>query len=272
MEIDILISALVLLLKEELIKLHLHWKQETDDLFEIYIKEHIPNLPENVDRKLLIKDLAQAIRDRQVERLSRTDSLSSVNLGELLKEDIPLQDNPRSTEDILDELENLEGLSRVKHRIRNIAQAIEMQKFREKKGMSGDPLEVHLILKGASYEKRMLTVRLLGELFSSMGYLSCAGFTDFRPVRSETSTAGDFVLSIRESFGRALGSILLVDADMIVQGDAAVLANGLAEQASVHRGKLTIILCGEETAIEKLLEMSPALKGCFSFTLDFVPY
>jgi hypothetical protein len=260
MEQDV-ISALVLLLKEELSKLRLRWKRDTDHLFEIYAKEYLLNHPQ-ADGALLVKEMVKAVRDRQLKRLSRTDSLSSLKLGEILEEDIPLQGRPRLTEDILDELENLKELSRVKHRIRNIAQTIEMQKFREKKGLE-EPLALHLVLKGASPEKRTLTVRLLGELFRSMAYLSGAGFTEFRPAGSETAAPG-----IEEAFGRALGGILLLDADAMVYADVSP-AQELAEQESANRGKLTMILYGEEAAIEKLFETSPAFRKCFVFTLDF---
>ncbi|MDR2094515.1 MAG: hypothetical protein LBP76_03230 [Treponema sp.] len=266
-----MINTIVLLLKEELTKLHLHWKQEAGDLFEIYAREYLLNLPEEIDRDTMVKEMAGAIRNRQIERLSRTDALSSLNLGEILQEDILFQDSPRSTEDILDELENLEGLSRVKHRIRNIAQAIEMQKFREKRG-STEPLALHLILKGASPEKRMLTVRLLGELFFSMGYLSRTGFTEFPPAASETSAAGDPAPGSGEALNRRPGGILLVDADTILRGDTASLSGELTEQASAAGGKLTMILYGEEMSIEKLLGISPVLKKCFAFTLDFDPH
>jgi hypothetical protein len=265
-----LISALVLLLKEELSKLHLHWKQEAGYLFEIYAKEYLSNRPET-DRDMLVKEMVKAIRDRQLERLGRTDSLSSLKLGEILKEDIPLQGSPRLTEKILDELENLKEISRVKHRIRNIAQTIEMQKFRKKRG-AGEPLALHLILKGASSEKRTLTVRLLGELFFSMAYLSAAGFTEFPPARAETTASASPVLDIldiKEAFSRALGGILLLNADAMVHGDTASLVEELAEQESANRGKLTMILYGEEAAIKKLFEANPAFKRCFSFTLDF---
>jgi hypothetical protein len=264
-----LIHMIVLLLKEELTKLHLHWTQESEDLFEIYAGEYILNLPDVSDRDTLAKEMAGAIRDRQIERLSRTDSLSSLNLGEILKEDIPVQDNPRSTEDILDELENLEGLSRVKHRIRNIAQAIEMQKFREKRG-SVEPLALHLILKGASPEKKTLTAHLLGELFFSMGYLSGAGFTEFTPADSGTS--GDSARAVGEALSRAWGGILLIDADTMLQGDTVSLSGELEKQASAGSGKLTMLLCGNGAALDKLLGISPALKECFSFTLDFYPH
>jgi hypothetical protein len=263
---------LVLFLEEELGKKGLRYQSGIHECFERFLAERLEENAQNINSRLFIREAAEAIRLRQMERLKQADSVSTESLAEIRFEDIPLKNKHLTTEELLEKLENFKGLFRVKHRIRNIAQAIEMRKFREKRGIAGEPLAIHLILTGGSFEERLSLVMLIGELFCSMGFLSSAEITVFFPGRLPEEDRR----AVQDACRDAAGAVLLIETDksgaLPANSGAALFpehaAAELAAQIEAGRGKFTAILSGRDEDIQKILEKNPVLKDVFTRTLE----
>lgn len=187
------------------------------------------------------------------------------------------KDKPVSIDEIMKELDSLIGLTKVKKLVKELRAFIEIQKCREKEGLTTEPLVMHMIFKGNPGTGKTTVARILGNIFKEMGLLQKGHLVEVERADLVGEYIGHTAQKTREQIKKALGGILFID-------EAYSLARGgekdfgkeaidtLVKAMEDYKDNLILILAGYEKEMEDFLKSNPGLKSRFPIHIDFTDY
>ena len=74
----------------------------------------------------------------------------------------------KNIDEIMEELDSLIGLKKVKKLVKEIRAFIEIQKRRKEEGLNNEPLVMHMIFKGNPGTGKTTVARIIGSLFKEL--------------------------------------------------------------------------------------------------------
>jgi len=185
--------------------------------------------------------------------------------------------NQVKPEAILQELNELIGLSEVKNLVSEIYAYVEIQKKRIKEKLCADPLVLHMIFKGNPGTGKTTVARIIGKLFRAMGVLTKGHLIEVERADLVGEYIGHTAQKTREQIKKALGGILFID-------EAYSLARGgekdfgkesidvLVKAMEDQKDNLILILAGYKQEMEWFLRCNPGLRSRFPIHIDFPDY
>ncbi len=180
----------------------------------------------------------------------------------------------RRVEEILQELDELIGLQKIKRLVREIRAFIEIQKRRAQLGLATEPMVLHMIFRGNPGTGKTTVARILGRLFAEMGVLQRGHLVEVERADLVGEYIGHTAQRTREQIKKALGGILFID-------EAYSLARGgekdfgkeaidtLVKAMEDHKDNLVLILAGYQREMRLFLETNPGLRSRFPIHIDF---
>lgn len=180
-------------------------------------------------------------------------------------------------EDVLEELNSLVGLDKVKELVNEIHAYIKIQQERKKRGLLSDPLVLHMIFKGNPGTGKTTVARILGKAFANMGLLTKGHLVEVERADLVGEFIGQTAQKTREVIKRAIGGVLFID-------EAYSLARGgekdfgkeaidtLVKAMEDYKDNIILILAGYKSEMENFLRANPGLKSRFPIHLEFPDY
>lgn len=181
------------------------------------------------------------------------------------------------TEQVLEELNGLIGLSEVKNLVSEISAYVQIQQQREKASLRTEQLVLHMIFKGNPGTGKTTIARIMGKLFRSMGVLSQGHLIEVERADLVGEYIGHTAHKTREQIKKAMGGILFID-------EAYSLARGgekdfgkesidvLVKAMEDHKDNLVLILAGYKREMEWFLRSNPGLYSRFPIHITFPDY
>lgn len=174
---------------------------------------------------------------------------------------------PEKPEDILAELDHLEGLADVKESLQGLVAKVRHAQRRVEEGHAETVPELHLVLTGNPGTGKTTVARLYGRLLKSLGILRTGQFVEV--VRSElvgphlAESAG----LMRSALESADGGVLFIDEAYALArpNDRAGLEviDELVAQLEARRGSLAVVLAGYPGPMASLMDRNPGLRSRF---------
>ncbi len=229
-----------------------------------------------------VSKLAERMRERRAERLTGCDiaSCSNEDMQTFLPMDIPEEQCQRMgkkvdrLEDILNSLDDLIGLSRVKQMIRTMINRLKVEKVR---GHGNVPGPGHYIFVGNPGTGKTTVARKMGEMFRALGLLKKGHLVETGRSDLVAGYMGQTAIKTREVLEKSLDGVLFIDeAYQIIEGQQDSFGREALEALVAfmenHRDRLCIIAAGYPVPMQRFIGENPGLPSRFTAEIPFENY
>jgi SpoVK/Ycf46/Vps4 family AAA+-type ATPase len=184
---------------------------------------------------------------------------------------------PRKFEDLLEELNALVGLERVKTEVNQLVNLLRVQKMREAKGMSALPISRHFVFYGNPGTGKTTVARLLAQIYRALEILSRGHLLETDRAGLVAGYVGQTALKVKEVVGNALGGILFIDeAYSLTSGDGEDFGQEAVETLlklmEDNRYDLVVVVAGYTNKMDEFISSNPGLRSRFNKFIHFEDY
>ena len=187
-------------------------------------------------------------------------------------------ENDQSLEELLDELGNLIGLSKVKDKVYDLIAYQKVQKMRSEHGLNVPKHTLHLAFMGNPGTGKTTVARIIGHLYYKLGLLSKGHFVEVSRTDLIAGYQGQTALKVKKVIEKALGGVLFIDeAYSITENEnsdsyGSECLTELTKALEDYRDNLVVIVAGYTEPMKQFFESNPGLKSRFNTFITFEDY
>ena len=185
------------------------------------------------------------------------------------------KDKERTVDDILEELNSLIGLSKVKETINGFVSVIELNKKLDR----ASDFNMHMIFKGNAGTGKTTVARLISEIYYNLGYIKRNKLVEVQSqdlIGEFLGQTGPKTQAVIES---ALDGVLFIDEAYSIMEHSGTNASYSAECVATllkamedYRGRLIIIFAGYTEEMKTFLKSNTGLISRFNKFINFPDY
>jgi len=207
----------------------------------------------------------------------KTSKNSSTNNNAINKEQNASKEDKRTLEDLLAELNNLIGLSKLKEEISTIINQIKIGKLRKEKGLSSVTMSNHLVFMGNPGTGKTTVARLLGNIYKELGLLSKGQLVEVDKSDLVAGYTGQTAIKTQGVIEESIGGILFIDEaySLVTEGTGGFgkeAIDTLLKAMEDNRDDFVVIVAGYPDEMKEFLESNPGLESRFNNFIDFEDY
>ncbi|MBR3512548.1 MAG: AAA family ATPase [Clostridia bacterium] len=236
--------------------------------FEQRLSEYIDYTYEKstVDENMYMQDVYNKVIFRKYDTLDKEQLIDIDSVPEIKRK--------RSTEEILDELSELVGLSEVKRRLVEILKYYEYSK---KVGIE-DHLNLNMVFLGGAGTGKTTVAKLFAELFSNLGYIKKDTLVEVTSKDLIGDHLGQTAPKTQKVIDSALDGVLLIDeayAIMSSKGTAdypTECISTLCKAMDMYKGRLVVIFAGYTEEMNQFIQRNQGLMSRVGNIIEFPDY
>lgn len=183
-----------------------------------------------------------------------------------------------TVEKILEDLNQMVGLSQVKEEVNRLVNLIRVQKLREERGFKNLSSSKHMVFSGNPGTGKTTVARMLGKIYQSLGVLSTGQLIEVDRSSLVSGYIGQTATKTQEVIDKAMGGILFIDEAYSLTvnkgendfGQEAV--DTLLKAMEDYREDFLVIVAGYPEPMEEFLSSNPGLKSRFNKFIHFEDY
>lgn len=189
-----------------------------------------------------------------------------------------LDEETRTLSELLAELNELIGLSRVKAKVNDLIAYRKVQKLRENKGLTTPKNTLHLAFTGKPGTGKTTVARIVGRIYKQIGLLTKGHFIEVSRTDLIAGYQGQTAIKVKKVIEKAKGGVLFIDeAYSITENDHSdsygrECLTELTKALEDYRDDLVVIVAGYTEPMNKFFESNPGLKSRFNAFIEFDDY
>lgn len=189
-----------------------------------------------------------------------------------------VEEDTRTLQDLLDELNALVGLEKVKNKVQDLIIYQKVQALRQEKKLHSSKNTLHLAFTGNPGTGKTTVARIVGRIYKKIGLLSKGHFVEVSRTDLIAGYQGQTALKVKKVIEQAIGGVLFIDeAYSITENDHSdsygrECLTELTKALEDHREDLVVIVAGYTEPMNNFFESNPGLRSRFNTFIEFDDY
>ena len=187
------------------------------------------------------------------------------------------EDKPKEPEKSgMEELQELIGLTTVKHDVEELIGLAKVRKMREEKGMKAVPVSLHLVFSGNPGTGKTTVARILAKLYKEIGILSEGQLVETDRSGLVAGYVGQTAIKTQKKIEEAMGGVLFIDEAYTLNqegenfGQEAI--DTILKAMEDKRDQFIVIVAGYTQLMRDFVESNPGLRSRFNKFFEFPDY
>lgn len=256
----------------EIIKLATMIVEEQSKAATISLLKKFRELVDNPNTKIEVKRIAQIVNSSLIDFYGYSTIQGICNPMDKVDEDT------RTLQDLLNELNALVGLEKVKDKVQDLIVYQKVQKMRREKNLHSSKNTLHLAFTGNPGTGKTTVARIVGRIYKQIGLLSKGHFVEVSRTDLIAGYQGQTALKVKKVIEQAKGGVLFIDeAYSITENDKSdsygrECLTELTKALEDYREDLVVIVAGYTEPMSKFFESNPGLESRFNTFIEFDDY
>jgi hypothetical protein len=202
-----------------------------------------------------------------------TAATAAASAAAPVEEDAP----PEPLEDLLAELDDLVGLTAVKHRVHLVADFLRVQQLRAERDLPNVETSYHLVFTGNPGTGKTTVARLLARIYRTLGVLDRGHLVEVDRSGLVAGFVGQTAPLVTARFDEADQGMLFIDeAYTLARGGTNDFGREAIDQIvklmEDRRDRLVLVVAGYSGEMAEFLDANPGLRSRFPTVVDFPDY
>lgn len=185
--------------------------------------------------------------------------------------------NNDTLESVLEELNGLVGLDKVKEDVNSLMNFINISKLREKRGMKSPTISYHLVFTGNPGTGKTTVARMVAKLYYLMGILPEGQLVETDRSGLVAGYLGQTAIKTQKVIQEALGGVLFIDEAYALANDkedsyGKEAIETILKAMEDHRDELVVIVAGYDNLMHNFIDSNPGLRSRFNKYFNFPDY
>lgn len=176
----------------------------------------------------------------------------------------------------MEELNELIGLTTVKHDVEEMVGLAKVMKMRQEKGMKAVPVSLHLVFSGNPGTGKTTVARILARLYKEIGVLSTGQLVETDRSGLVAGYVGQTAIKTQKKIQEAMGGVLFIDEAYTLNQEGENYGqesiDTILKAMEDHRDKFVVIVAGYTELMRNFIESNPGLKSRFNKYFEFPDY
>ena len=237
---------------------------------------------------LLLKKISEIINNNkyknEIKQICNVLNLNLIeyygykSLKDICESDYKTEEDTKTLKELLNELNSLVGLEKVKEKVNDLIIYQKVQKLRRENNLHSSKNTLHLAFIGNPGTGKTTVARIIGRIYKKLGLLSKGHFIEVSRTDLIAGYQGQTAIKVKKVIEKSIGGVLFIDeAYSITENDNSdsygrECLTELTKALEDNRDDLVVIVAGYTEPMDKFFKSNPGLKSRFNTFIEFEDY
>lgn len=190
----------------------------------------------------------------------------------------PEPEPEETLDELLENLNSLTGLAKVKEDLNSLINLLKVHKMREERGLPQTSVSLHMVFSGNPGTGKTTVGRLLSKIYKKLGVLSKGHLVEVDRSGLVSGYVGQTAMKTKKVIDSALGGLLFIDEAYALTSNTGSndfgmeAVNTLLKAMEDNRQDFVVIVAGYTDLMEDFLDSNPGLRSRFNKQIHFDDY